>query len=124
MITVIVERDVARNIRCVYMSGHSGYSEPGTDIICAAASVLCYTAANALEDICGYDNEDFFRVSGEGTEDVNVRIEVPDKGTEEARQRAQVIMRTAELGFMSISKDYNDKKNRYLEIINSTTPEV
>jgi len=25
---------------------------------------------------------------------------------------------------MSISKDYNDKKNRYLEIINSTTPEV
>lgn len=59
MITVIVERDVARNIRCVYMSGHSGYSEPGTDIICAAASVLCYTAANALEDICGYDNEDF-----------------------------------------------------------------
>ena len=124
MITVIVERDVARNIKCVYMSGHSGYSEPGTDIICAAASVLCYTAANALEDICGYDNEEFFLVRGEGTEDVNVRITVPNKGTDETKQRAQVIMRTCELGFISISRDYNDKKNRYLEIINSTTPEV
>ena len=124
MITVIIDRDEERLIRGIYMSGHSEYDEPGRDIICAAASTLCYTAANALEDICGYDINDVIRIIGEGTEDLNVRITVPETGTEETKDRAQVIMRTAELGLMSIAKDYNGKKDRYIEIIKSKTPEV
>lgn len=124
MITVIVDRDEQRQIRGVYMNGHSGYDEPGRDIICAAASALCITAANALEDICGYSTDDVFRVKGEGTEDLNVRITAPETGTDEAKDRAQVIMRTLELGLMSIARDYNDKDNRYIEIIKSKTPEV
>ena len=124
MITVIVDRDEQRLIRGIYMSGHSGYDEPGRDIICAAASALCITAANALEDICGYDTGEVFRVKGEGTEDLNVRITAPETGTAETKDRAQVIMRTLELGLMSIARDYNDKDNRYIEIIKSKTPEV
>ena len=124
MITVIVDRDKDRLIRGIYMSGHSGYDEPGRDIICAGTSTLCLTAANALEDICGYSTDDVFRCTGEGTEDLNVRITVPETGTAETKDRAQVIMRTCELGLMSIARDYNDKDNRYIEIIKSKTPEV
>ncbi len=124
MITVIIDRDKERLIRGIYMSGHSGYGEPGRDIICSAASILCYTAANALEDICGYSTDDVARIIGEGTEDLNVRILVPETGTAETKDRAQVIMRTCELGLMSIARDYNDKDNRYIEIIKSKTPEV
>ena len=124
MITVIVDRDEQRLIRGLYMSGHSAYDRPGRDLLCAAASALCITAANALEDICGYPTDDVCRVLGEGTEDLNVRITAPETGTEEARDRAQVIMRTLELGLMSIARDYNDKDNRYIEIIKSKTPEV
>ena len=55
MITAAIERDQKGSIRSLRVSGHSGYAEAGSDIICAGVSSLCYAAANALEDICGYE---------------------------------------------------------------------
>ena len=123
MISVIVNREGSL-IRAIYANGHAGYAKSGQDIICSAVSTLLFTAASALEDICGYDGESFFRISNEGTEDVNLRITVPDQGDGETKDRAQVIMRTCELGLIGIARDYNDSKNRYVEIIHSRTPEV
>ena len=34
-------------------SGHSGYAEEGSDIVCAAVSILTCTCVNALESVCG-----------------------------------------------------------------------
>ena len=34
-------------------SGHSGYAEEGSDIVCAAVSSAVYMAANTLTDVCG-----------------------------------------------------------------------
>ena len=123
MISVIVNRE-GNLIRAIYANGHAGYADPGQDIICSGVSTLLFTAASALEDICGYDSESFFKISGEDTEDVSLRITVPDMGDDETRNRAQVIMRTAELGLIGIARDYNDNKKKYVEIINSRTPEV
>ena len=123
MISVIVNRE-GNQIRAIYANGHADYDDPGRDIVCSAVSTLLFTAASALEDICGYDSEEFFRISNEGTEDVNLRITVPDTGDGETKNRAQVIMRTCELGLIGIARDYNDSKNKYVEIINSRTPEV
>ena len=89
MISVIVNREGSR-ICAIYANGHAGYDEPGRDIICSAVSTLLFTAASALEDICGYDSESFFRISNEGTEDVNLRITVPEQGDDETRDRAQI----------------------------------
>ena len=123
MISVIVNREGNR-ICAIYASGHAGYDEPGRDIICSAVSTLLFTAASALEDICGYDSESFFQISSEGTEDVSLRITVPDTGDDETKGRAQVIMRTCELGLIGIARDYNEGKKRYVAIIHSRTPEV
>jgi len=123
MISVIVNREGNR-ISAIYANEHAGYDDPGKDIICAGVSTLLFTAASALEDICGYDSESFFRISNEGTEDVNLRITVPEQGSDETRDRAQIIMRTCELGLIGIARDYNTKKKKYVEIINSRTPEV
>ena len=123
MISVIVNRE-GSSIRAIYANGHAGYADPGYDIICSGVSTLLFTAASALEDICGYDSESFFRILNEGTEDVNLRITVPGTGDDETKARAQIIMRTCELGLIGIARDYNDSKNRYVEIINSRTPEV
>ena len=120
MITVIVDRKSEdRSIKGIYVSGHSGYAESGSDIVCAGISTLCYTAANALQDICGYDAEDIFEVHESDGDDVNCRIKVPETGTEEAKRNAQVIMRTAELGMMSVAESVNGKDNRFVEIIHS-----
>lgn len=35
------------------ISGHSGASEPGTDIICAAVSSAAYLTANTITDVIG-----------------------------------------------------------------------
>ncbi len=123
MITAIVDRE-GQDIRLISISGHSGYAESGKDIICATVSALIYTAANALEDICGYDNEGFFRVTGEDTDEVNASIALPDQGDKDTKTRAQVIMRTLELGLISVASSYNGNGKRFIEIINSKTPEV
>ncbi|MCQ2473721.1 MAG: ribosomal-processing cysteine protease Prp [Saccharofermentans sp.] len=123
MISVIVSRE-GNLIRAIYANGHADYAEPGQDIICSGVSTLLFTTASALEDICGYDSEEFFRISNEGTEDVNLRITVPNVGDDETKNRAQVILRTCELGLIGIARDYNDSKKKYVEIIHSRTPEV
>ena len=117
-------RRKSSRICAIYANGHAGYDDSGRDIICSAVSTLLFTAASALEDICGYDSESFFRISNEGCEDVNLRITVPDQGDDETKDRAQVIMRTCELGLIGIARDYNSSKKKYVEIINSKTPEV
>ncbi len=120
MITVIVDRDkVTRNIIAIYMSGHSDFGEEGNDIICAGASTLCYTAAYALTDICGYDDEKVLRVIDEGLESVNVRIQVPEEGDEDTKNRAQVIMRTVELGLINLAATVNVEGKNFIEIIHS-----
>ena len=113
MISVIVNRE-GNLIRAIYANGHAGYDDPGRDIICSGVSTLLFTAASALEDICGFDSEEFFRISNDGTEDVNLRITVPDMGDDETKNRAQVIMRTCELGLIGIARDYNDSKKKYV----------
>ncbi len=39
----------------VRISGHSGYSEEGSDIICASVSSAAYLTANTLTEIVGAD---------------------------------------------------------------------
>jgi hypothetical protein len=34
-------------------TGHAGYAEAGSDIVCAAVSILTTTCANALETVAG-----------------------------------------------------------------------
>ena len=120
MITVIVDRNSEdRSIRGIYVSGHSGYGKSGRDIVCAGVSTLCYTAANALEDICGYDTEKVALVKESDDDEVFFRITVPETGSEEAKRHAQVIMRTAELGMMNIAEAVNSEQNRFVEIIHS-----
>ena len=44
-IKVGYENDV---VDSVYVTGHSGYSEAGSDIVCASVSSICITTVNAI----------------------------------------------------------------------------
>jgi len=49
MLKVTVYRDSDDRIRGFQISGHSGYSESGSDIVCAAVSALAENTVNSIE---------------------------------------------------------------------------
>ena len=49
MITVTLNRKAETLSLCV--TGHAGFASMGQDIVCAAASILCYTAAQTALDL-------------------------------------------------------------------------
>ncbi len=51
MIKFKVERNNAGKIVSLNVSGHSGYSEIGSDIVCAAVSTAVQMAINGIEEL-------------------------------------------------------------------------
>ncbi|MBP5180658.1 MAG: ribosomal-processing cysteine protease Prp [Clostridiales bacterium] len=120
MITVRIVRDNTRKVTGVFVNGHSGYAEEGSDIVCAGASTLVYTLANSLEKICGIDTDHSTRIAEDmGDGKVSAEIIIPETRfrDEGAADRAQVIMETVVTGFMTLASSVNKDGNRYINII-------
>ena len=49
MIMVTIFRDGYDNLKGFELSGHAGYSESGSDIVCAGVSVLTLNTINSIE---------------------------------------------------------------------------
>ncbi len=124
MITVKIVRDRTRKITGVFMSGHAGYAEEGSDIICAGASTLIYTLANSLERICGVDAQKISRINEDtGDGDVSAEIIIP-YGTfteKTADERAAVVAETVYTGFISLASSVNADGIKYINITEDFT---
>ena len=105
MTTVTFLRD-ARGLCGIRVSGHAGYAPAGEDIVCAAASVLITTCANALESVAGIRPD----VS---QKPVMIQVSLPGGLSPTGEHDAQIILRTAEQGFRDIAAQYPS----YLQII-------
>lgn len=105
MTTVTFLRD-ARGLCGIRVSGHAGYAPAGGDIVCAAASVLITTCANALETVAGIRPE----VS---QKPAMIQVSLPGGVSPAGEHDARVILRTAEQGFRDIAAQYPS----YLQII-------
>lgn len=120
MITVRIVRDSSRKVTGIFLNGHSGYAEAGSDIVCAGASTLVYTLANSLERICGLDTEYSTRIAEDmGDGNVSAEIVIPEVRIKDkaAQDRAQVIMETIVLGFISLAESANSDGNKYVNIV-------
>ena len=49
MIRVVIKRNFRLDPIALSISGHAGYGDSGSDIICSAVSILAYTLANSIE---------------------------------------------------------------------------
>ena len=78
--------------------GHSGYAEAGSDIICAAVSVLGSTTVNSLESVCGV-----VPVLTENREG-SLAFHLPEAEIENAG--AQILMRALQQGLSDIEEQY------------------
>ena len=51
MINILVLKDNQNNIKFIEATGHSGYAESGSDIVCSAVSTLMQSLAVGLTDV-------------------------------------------------------------------------
>ncbi len=107
MTTVEVRRD-EQGVRGLRVSGHAGYASSGSDIVCAAASVLITTCANALESVAGITP-----VVRQSQKPAVISVELPEGLSPAQSHDARVILRTALTGFQDVAAQYP----RYLQII-------
>ncbi|MDQ2087299.1 ribosomal-processing cysteine protease Prp [Herbivorax sp. ANBcel31] len=98
MIEINVVRDKQRHIQSFTVSGHSGFAEQGSDIVCAAISALAYTGVGALKDMAGIDSY----IEKDGYMECLVPKNVPDK----KRQEVNIILETIVLGFKQVELSY------------------
>ena len=107
MTTVEVRRD-EQGVRGLRVSGHAGYASSGSDIVCAAASVLITTCVNALESVAGITP-----VVRQSQKPAVISVELPEELSPAQSHDARVILRTALTGFQDVAAQYP----RYLQII-------
>ena len=88
------------------VSGHSGYAEAGSDIICAAISAVVTMAEATINEVCGAKAK--VRVK---EEDARVTLTLPTSCDEE--ETVQAVLAGMMLTLISIAEDHPD----YIEVL-------
>ena len=88
------------------VSGHSGYGESGTDIVCAAISAVVTMAEATINEVCGAKAK--VRVK---EEDARVTLTLPASCDEE--DAVQAVLAGMMLTLISMRDDYPD----YIEVL-------
>ena len=88
------------------VSGHSGYAEAGSDIVCAAISAVVAMAEATINDVCGAKAK--VRVK---EEDARITLTLPSSCDEE--EAVQAVLSGMMLTLISLREDYPD----YIEVL-------
>ena len=88
------------------ISGHSGYAEAGSDIVCAAISAVVAMAETTINDVCGGKAK--VRVK---EEDARITLTLP--ATCEEEEAIQSVLAGLMLYLISLRDDYED----YIEVL-------
>ena len=107
MTTVQVRRD-EKGVCGLTVKGHAGYARSGKDIVCAAASVLITTCANALQSVA-----DISPVLEVTENPALIAMDLPEGLSPEKDHDARIILTAILQGFKDVAAQYP----RYLQII-------
>ena len=88
------------------VSGHSGYAEAGSDIVCAAISAVVTLAEATINDVCGAKVK--VRVK---EEDARITLTLPASCDEE--DTVQAVLSGMMVTLLSLREDYPD----YIEVL-------
>ena len=88
------------------VSGHSGYAEEGSDIVCAAISAVVTMAEATINDVCGAKAK--VRVK---EDDARITLTLPASCDEE--ETVQAVLSGLMLTLISLREDYPD----YIEVL-------
>lgn len=82
-------------------SGHTGYAEAGSDIVCAAVSALTQTTLNGLREVLKAPV--VFEIDDEAA---ILEAKLSPQATEEQVQKAQLLLQTLLEGLRAIERSY------------------
>lgn len=104
MIKVKIFRDEIEFINRFSIIGHADYKVHGEDIVCAAVSILGYTALNSLIDVCNLDEKEIsYKIDAEtGFLDVRTLINLEDQRL----KNTQVVFKTLAVGIKLLIESY------------------
>ncbi len=100
MINVIVIKE-KQTIKTIEATGHSGYAEHGSDIVCSAVSTLLETLANGLTEIVKAEVK---VVLDETIPHLSVTLNETDR---EKCKYAQVLMQSTLLGLKNVAQEFS-----------------
>ena len=89
------------------VSGHSGYAEHGSDIVCAAVSAVVTMAEATINDVCGAKA----KVRVKDQENARITLTLPASCDEE--ESIQAVLAGMLLTLCSLRDDYPD----YIEVL-------
>lgn len=84
------------------MTGHAGFSEHGSDIVCAGVSALAITTVNSIEKLAGYRPI----VDVDEVEGGYLYVEVVRDVTKVQAQITQILLNSLLLGLEGIQEEY------------------
>lgn len=101
MISVtVVESRKNKGIKSIELNGHALFADYGSDIVCAAVSVLSLNTFNSIESFCG-DEFDSFTDPDKGI--MRITFKAP------LSEGAALLMKSLLLGLHGISDEYGSK---------------
>ena len=100
MINVIVIKE-KQTIKTIEATGHSGYAENGSDIVCSAVSTLMETLVNSLTEIIKAEVNVKY---DENLPHLSVTLIERDK---EKCEKAQILMQSAFLGIKGVAQEFS-----------------
>ncbi len=109
MIIVEISRDKAGAVCGIKCRGHAEYAESGSDVVCAAVSILVINSINAIEKL----SDTKLKLNGEDQAEgiIDVSFETgPDA-------KAEVILDTMLLGLNDVMVNYGKK---YLKLVETS----
>ena len=83
------------------VSGHSGYAEAGSDIVCAAVSAVVTMAEATINDVCGAKAK--VRV---GEDEARITLKLPKSCDEE--ETVQAVLAGMMVTLIALQEDYSD----------------
>ncbi|MBC8588832.1 ribosomal-processing cysteine protease Prp [Paratissierella segnis] len=103
MIKVKIYKD-SYLIKGFTISGHANFKPYGDDIVCAAVSILGYTALKSLMDVCNIDEDQILYKIDEDTGYMDVRL--PDILDESLLKDTQIVLNTFLVGIKLLIESY------------------
>lgn len=100
MITAVLYRE-GENLTGCRIEGHSDWANAGSDIVCAAVSILGCTCVNALESVCGV----IPNITEYNEKKGLLAFELPEI-TEADNEKAQILMKALKQGLDDLTAEY------------------